>query len=325
MMKAIVHDRYGPPEVLRFEDLDQPRIGSRQVLIRVMAAAPNPWDWHFMRGEPYLVRLMTGLRRPRKPTVMGSDMAGVVEAVGEEVAGFQPGDEVYGFVGFGGFAELAAIDAGVLASKPANLSFEEAAAVPLAALTALQGLRDHGRIQAGHEVLINGAAGGVGTLAVQIAGAMGAKVTGVCSTRNVEMVRAIGADHVIDYTSQEVLATDRRYDIVLDNVGNHDWSDWWTVMAPGGRLVPVAGRQPLSNWLVPVPHSLRLSWTSLFGRPVDGFTAKPNAADLHYLTELIEQGLVRPVIQRIYSLDAAAEAMADLEEGHVSGKLVVKI
>jgi NADPH:quinone reductase-like Zn-dependent oxidoreductase len=138
-------------------------------------------------------------------------------------------------------------------------------------------------------------------------------------------VRAIGADQVIDYTSQEVFATDRRYDIVLDNVGNHDWSDWWTVMAPGGRLVPVAGRQPLSNWLVPVPHSLRLSWTSLFGRPVDGFTAKPNAADLHYLTELIEQGLVRPVIQRIYSLDAAAEAMADLEEGHVSGKLVVKI
>jgi NADPH:quinone reductase-like Zn-dependent oxidoreductase len=324
-MKAIVHHRYGSPAVLRFEEVATPRLGSGQVLVRVMAAAPNPWDWHFMRGEPYLVRLMTGLRRPRKPTVIGSDMAGVVEAVGEGVAGLGPGDEVYGFVGFGGFAELAAVDAGVLAPKPASLTFEEAAAVPLAALTALQGLRDHGRIRAGFDVLINGAAGGVGTFAVQIANALGANVTGVCSTRNVDMVRSIGADRVIDYTSQDVFDTDRRYDLVLDIVGNHDWTDWWRVMTPEGRLVPVAGRQPLSNWLVPVPHSLRRLWTSLFGKTVDGFTAKPSAADLRYLTELIEAGLVRPVIQRAYPLDAVPEAMTALEEGHVSGKLVVTV
>jgi NADPH:quinone reductase-like Zn-dependent oxidoreductase len=325
MMKAIVYDRYGSPEVLRFEDIDGPRVGPEQVLVRARAAAPNPWDWHFMRGEPYIVRALSGLRRPRKPTVPGSDLAGVVEVVGERVAGFEPGDEVYGFVGFGGFGELAAVDAEVLAPKPANISFEEAAAVPLAGLTALQGLRDHGRLRAGQKVLINGAAGGVGTFAVQIARALGAEVTGVCSTRNLEMVRSLGANRVVDYTSQDVFDTDERYDIVLDNVGNHDRPEWRKVMPTGGRFVPVSGRQPLSNWLVPVPHGLTLLWTSLLGKPVDGFTARPSADDLHYLTELIEQGLVRPVIQRSFSLDGVAEAMAELEEGHVSGKLVVTV
>jgi NADPH:quinone reductase-like Zn-dependent oxidoreductase len=325
MMKAMVYDRYGSPEVLRFEDIDAPQVGPDQVLVRVEAAAPNPWDWHFMRGEPYIVRLISGLRRPRKLTIPGSDLAGVVEAVGEGVAGFRPGDEVYGFVGFGGFAELAAVDTGVLAPKPAKLSFEEAAAVPLAALTALQGLRDHGRLRAGQKVLINGAAGGVGSFAVQIAAALGAEVTGVCSTRNLQMVRSIGAARVVDYTSQDVFDTDERYDLVLDNAGNHDRSEWWKVMSPGGRFVPVSGRQPLSNWLVPVPHSLTLLWTSLFGKPVDGFTAKPSADDLRFLTGMIEAGQVRPVIQRSFSLDGAPEAMALLEEGHVAGKLVVTV
>jgi NADPH:quinone reductase-like Zn-dependent oxidoreductase len=325
MMKAIVYDRYGAPEVLRFEDVDPPQMGPGQVLVRVVAAAPNPWDWHFMRGEPYLVRVLSGLRRPRKAMIPGSDVAGVVEKVGEAVAGFRPGDEVYGFVGFGGFAELLAADAAVLAPKPARLSFEEAAAVPLAALTALQGIRDHGKVRPGQQVIVNGAAGGVGTYAVQVARALGADVTGVCSTGNVEMVRSIGADRVVDYSRQDVFDTDQRYDIVLDNVGNHEWSEWWRIMSPQGRFVPVAGRQPLSNWLVPVPHSLRLLWTSLFGKAVDGFTAKPSKSDLIHLTGLIENGQVRPVIDRTYPLDDVTTAMAELEEGHVSGKLVVTV
>ena len=324
-MKAIVYERYGSPDVLRFEDVDPARPTADQVLVRVMAAAPNPWDWHFMRGEPYLARILSGLRRPRTQTIPGSDVAGVVEAVGEQVRGFRPGDEVYGFVGFGGFAELLAVDPDRLAPKPANLSFEQAAAVPLAALTALQGLRDHGRLKWGQKVMVNGAAGGVGTFAVQIARAMGAEVTGVTSTRNVEMVRSIGATRVVDYISQDMFDTDQRYDMVLDNVGNHDASDWRRVMTRGGVFVPVAGRQPISNWLVPVPHGLRLAWTSMLGRPEAGFTVKHAAGDLRFLTELIETGLITPVIDTKFSLDGVAEAMTVLEAGHVRGKLVVTV
>lgn len=324
-MKAIVYDRYGSPDVLRFEDVDQPQIGPDEVLVRVRAAAPNPWDWHFMRGEPYLVRLISGLRRPRKQTIPGSDAAGVVEAVGERVSGYQVGDEVFGFVGFGGFAELLAVDADVLAPKPAGLSFEESACVPLAALTALQGLRDHGRIRPGIEVMVNGAAGGVGTFAIQIARALGAEVTGVCSTRNVDLVRSIGATRVVDYTVEDVLEADQRYDLVLDNVGNHDHRDWRRVVSPDGVLVPVAGRQPISNWLVPVPHGLKRLWTSMLDRPVAGFTVKRSGDDLRYLTEMIETGLITPVIDKTYSLDGAAAAMIELECGHVRGKLVITV
>jgi NADPH:quinone reductase-like Zn-dependent oxidoreductase len=325
MVKAIVYDRYGSPDVLRFEDVDTPQVEADQVLVRIVAAAPNPWDWHFMRGEPYLVRLLSGLRRPKRQTIPGSDVAGVIEAVGERVSGFDVGDEVYGFVGFGGFAELLAVDATKVAPKPAGISFEEAAGVPLAALTALQGLRDHGRIEAGQKVLVNGAAGGVGTFAVQIAGALGAEVTGVCGTRNVDMVRSIGAARVVDYMREDAFDTDQRYDLVLDNVGNHDEAAWRRVMTPGGVFVPVSGRQPISNWLVPVPHGLKRLWTTMLGRPVAGFTVKRNGDDLRYLTELIETGLITTVVDKTYTLDGVAAAMTELEGGHVRGKLVVTI
>jgi NADPH:quinone reductase-like Zn-dependent oxidoreductase len=324
-MKAIVYDRYGSPEVLRFEDVDSPDVGVDQVLVRVLAAAPNPWDWHFMRGEPYLVRLLAGLRHPRKQTIPGSDAAGVVEAVGERVTEFAVGDEVYGFVGFGGFAELLVVDADKLAPKPTRITFEQAAVVPLAALTALQGLRDHGKIRAGQKVLVNGAAGGVGTFAVQIARALGAEVTGVCSTRNLEMVRSIGATRVMDYTTDDVFDTDQRYDLVLDTVGNHDARDWRRVMTPEAVFVPVAGRQPISNWLVPVPHGLKRLWTSMLSRPVTGFTVKRDGEDLRDLTEMIDADLITPVIDRTYTLDGVAAAMAELEGGHVRGKLVVTV
>lgn len=324
-MKAVVYDRYGSPEVLRFEDIDSPEVGADQVLVRVAAASPNPWDWHFMRGEPYLVRLLAGLRRPRKLTIPGSDMAGIVEAVGDRVQGFRSGDEVYGFVGFGGFAELLAVDSEMLAAKPAGVTFEQAAGVPLAALTALQGLRDHGKLRSGQRVLVNGAAGGVGTFAVQIGRALGAEVTGVCSTGNVDMVRSIGATRVVDYTREDVFDTDERYDVVLDNVGNHEEATWRRVMEPGGVFVPVSGRQPISNWLVPVPHGLKRLWTSMRGRPVAGFTVKRNGDDLRHLTEMIEAGLIKTVIDKTYSLDGAAEAMTELEGGHVRGKLVVTV
>jgi NADPH:quinone reductase-like Zn-dependent oxidoreductase len=324
-MKAIVYDRYGSPEVLRFEDVEPPRLGSHQVLVRVLAAAPNPWDWHFMRGEPFLVRILAGLRRPRRPTIPGSDMAGIVETVGEGVSRFRPGDEVYGFVGFGGFAELLAVDPDELALKPAGVTFDEASAVPLAALTALQGLRDHGRVRPGQKVLVNGAAGGVGTFAVQIARALGAEVTGVCSTGNVDMVRSIGADRVVDYTHQDVFQTEQRYHVIMDNVGNHDWSQWRRIMAPRGIFVPVAARQPISNWMVPVPPVLRLMWTRLLGKPVAGFTVERKTADLDYLSALIENGQLRPVIDRTYPLNDVSSAMAELEGGHVRGKLVVTV
>lgn len=324
-MKAMVYDRYGSPEVLRFEDVDTPQVEPGQVLVRVVAAAPNPWDWHFMRGEPYLVRLLAGLRRPRKQTIPGSDAAGVIEAVGERVTGFAVGDEVYGFVGFGGFAEWLAVDQEKVAPKPAGISFEEAAGVPLAALTALQGLRDHGKIRSGQSVLVNGAAGGVGTFAVQIARALGAEVTGVCSTGNVDMVRSIGAARVVDYKTGDVFDIDQRYDLVLDNAGNHDEAAWRRVMKPGGVLVPVAGRQPISNWLMPVPHGLKRLWTSMLGRPVAGFTVRRNGDDLRYLTEMIEAGLIKTVIDRSYTLDGVPSAMTELEGGHVRGKLVVTV
>jgi NADPH:quinone reductase-like Zn-dependent oxidoreductase len=325
MMKAIVYNRYGSPDVLRFEDVETPRVEADQVLVRIMAAAPNPWDWHFMRGEPYLVRLLAGLRRPRRPTIPGSDVAGVVEVVGEGVSDFEVGDEVYGFVGFGGFAESLAVDITKVAPMPAGISFEEAAGVPLAALTALQGLRDHGRIESGQKVLVNGAAGGVGTFAVQIARALGAEVTGVCSTRNVDMVRSIGAARVVDYTKEDVFDTGQRYDLVLDNAGNHDEAAWRRVMTSGGVFVPVAGRQPISNWLVPMPHGLKRLWTTMLGRPVAGFTVKRSGEDLRYLTGMIEAGLITTVVDKTYTLDGVAAAMTELEGGHVRGKLVVTI
>src|SRR5664279_3229027 len=248
-MKAIVYYNYGPPDVLKYEEIEKPTAGDDEVLVRVRAASVNPLDWHFMRGTPYFVRLMTGLRRP-KVTRLGVDVAGQVEAVGRNVTQFKPSDEVFGTCR-GAFAEYACTSESALVMKPDNVTLEQAASVPIAAFTALQGLRDKGQIQPGHRVLINGAAGGVGTFAVQIAKSFGADVTGVCSTRNVDMVRSLGADQVIDYTQQDFTKSGQRYDIVLDCVGNHSFSEWRRILNPKGIFVGVGAPPdaPLSRLL----------------------------------------------------------------------------
>lgn len=325
-MKAIVYNEYGSPDVLQFRDTDTPEVGDDEVLVDVVAGSPNPWDWHFMRGEPYVVRLISGLRRPRPGSVLGSDMAGRVAAAGKNVTRFQVGDAVFGFVGHGAFAEQVAAAEEVLAPKPADLTFEQAAAVPLAALTALQGLRDVGHIEPGHHVLINGASGGVGTYAVQIAKALGARVTGVCSTRNIDLVRSIGADHVIDYTREDVTKTPETYDLVLDNVGNHRLSEWRAVMSPTGAFVAVAGLQPMGLWLGPFAHRLKVAASArIWDQGFASFLAKPTPEDMLYLHDLLEKEAMVPIIERTYELAETAEAIARLEEGHVRGKLVIKV
>jgi NADPH:quinone reductase-like Zn-dependent oxidoreductase len=323
-MKAIVYDEYGSPDVLQFRDIEIPAVGDDEVLIDVHAASPNPWDWHFMRGEPYLVRLTSGRRKPRPDSVLGSDVAGRVAAVGQDVTRFRPGDEVFGFVGSGAFADHVSVPEKTLALKPANTTFEQAAAVPLAALTALVALRDHGRLEPGHRVIVNGASGGVGTFAVQIAKALGAEVTAVCSTKNVEMVRSIGADQVIDYTKENPTETGDRYDLVLDNVGNHRLAEWRRIMRPNGVFVAVAGREPMTLWLGPVAHWVKVLLASLIGsQRFTAFLVKVKHDDLDYLRELIEGGKVSPVIDRTFALSAAPEAIRLLEEGHVRGKVVI--
>jgi len=249
-MKAIVYDKYGAPdEVLELREIDKPAVSDDEVLVRVRAASANPYDWHMFRGLPYPMRMMTGLRKPKSRTVLGSDMAGQVEAVGKNVSQFRPGDEVYAEVGSGGFAEYVSVSEDSLALKPANLSFEQSAAVPMAAETALQGVRDKGNAQSGQKVLVNGASGGVGTFAVQIAKHFGAEVTGVCSTRNVDLVRSIGADHVVDYTQEDFMQGDQRFDLILDAVGNHSISEYRRVMTPRGTYGAFGGGG--GRWLGP--------------------------------------------------------------------------
>ena len=259
-MKAIVYHKYGSPDVLKCEEIEKPTAGDDEVLISVRAAAVNPLDWHFMRGEPYIIRAMTGLRTP-KATRLGHDLAGQVEAVGRNVTQFQPGDEVFG-AHSGAFAEYVCAYEKDLALKPANLTFEQAAAVPVAAFTALEGLRDKGRIQAGQKVLINGAAGGVGTFGVQIAKSFGADVTGVCSTRNMDMVRSIGADDVIDYTQEDFTQSGKRYDLMLDCLGNRSLSACRRVMSPRGNYVVVGG--PAGRWIGPLASLLKVLFLSPF-------------------------------------------------------------
>lgn len=324
-MKAIVYDEYGPPDVLEFRDVEVSAPKDNEVLVDVRAASPNPWDWHFMRGEPYVVRLIHGLRKPGPAAVLGSDMAGQVAAVGTKVTRFRPGDEVFGFVGHGAFAEQVTAPEAVLAYKPASATFEQAAAVPLAALTALQGLRDVGEIGSGSQVLINGASGGVGTYAVQIAKTLGAEVTAVTSARNTDLVRSIGADHVIDYTTQDVLRSGS-FDVVMDNVGNHRLSDWRPVIRPDGVFVAVAGLEPMGLWFGVFAHRLKVRWASLVGtQRFAGFLAQPTVEDMQLLHDLLEKGQIRPVIDRTYSLSETAAAMAYLEDGHVPGKLVITV
>ena len=327
-MRAIVYHRYGSPDdVLALTDIDKPMVKDNEVLVRVHAASVNPADWHLVRGKPYIARLQFGLRRP-KNTVPGCDVAGQVEAVGKNVTIFRPGDEVYGSPfgdGLGALADYVCISDDLLALKPANLSFEHAAAVPLAALTALQGLRDHGRIEPGHKVLIIGASGGVGTFAVQVAKSFGAEVTGVCSTRNVEMVRSIGADHVIDYTQEDFTESGQRYDLIFQSAGTRSPSDCRRVLTSKGTLVLSSGESH-GRWIGPVGRIIRARLLSLFvSQRMANLTMKPNKKDLQALNELVEAGKVTPVIDRTHLLAEVPEAIRYLEEGHAQGKVAITV
>lgn len=325
LMKAIVHHEYGSPDVLRLEDREKLLPNDDQVLIKVRAAAANPLDWHFMRGTPYLVRLDNGLGRP-KHIRLGVDVAGEVVAVGGKVTQFKPGDAVFGTAG-GAFAEYARASAARIVPKPADLTFEQAAAVPVAALTALQALRDKGRIAPGQKVLINGASGGVGTFAVQIAKAFGAEVTGVCSTRNVELVRSLGADHVIDYTREDFARGAQRYDLIMDNVGNRSLSHFRRVLKPDGTYVLVGGGGPdAGKWIGPFARVIRMLVLSPFtSQELVMLLADINRQDLLVLAELMDQKKVRPVIDRTYALSEVPEAIRYLETGRARGKVIITV
>jgi NADPH:quinone reductase-like Zn-dependent oxidoreductase len=323
-MKAIVRDAYGPPDVLELRDIDIPEIKDDEVLVRVHAAGVGRDVWHVMTGLPYPIRLAGyGFRAPKNP-VIGSDMAGVVEALGRNVSRFQPGDEVFG-IGKGSYAEYVCAREDKLAHKPVNLTFEQAAVVAIMGSTALQALRDHGKVRPGQEVLIIGASGGVGTYAVQIAKAFGAHVTGVCSTAKVEMVRSIGADHVIDYTREDFAEGDQRYDVILDIGGNSTLARLRRAFAPRGTLVIVGGEGG-GRWLGGTDRQLRAIMLSAFvGQKLGTFVNKENHEDLLVLKELIESGKVTPVIDRTYPLIEVPEAIRYLEEGHARGKVVVTV
>jgi len=321
-MKAIIHHKYGSPDVLELKDIDKPVVDDDTVLVRVRAASVNAFDWHIMRGLPYFVRMEAGLRKPKR-SVAGVDVAGHVEAGGKNVTQFQPGDEVFGQRG-GAFAEYVCAGENNFVLKPANLTFEQAAAVPMAGFTALQGLRDKGQLQPGQRVLINGAAGGVGTFAVQIAKAFGADVTGVCSTRNVDMARSIGADQVMDYTREDFTRSGQRYDLTLDIAGNRSLSDCRRVMAPNGILVLVGGE---GRRMGPILARLLAAvvWSRFASQKMLPFLAQRNKEDLIILKELIEAGKVTPVIDRTYPLSETPEAIRYLEEGHARGKVVITV
>jgi NADPH:quinone reductase-like Zn-dependent oxidoreductase len=325
-MRAIVQDVYGSADVLELRDVDRPSVGDDEVLVRVRAAGVEPGVWHLMTGEPYLVRAMGfGLRRPKVP-VRGRDLAGVVEAVGARVTRFHPGDEVYGTCESGSFAEYAVAREQRLASKPANVSFEQAAVAPISGVTALQALRDSGRVQPGQQVMVIGAAGGVGSFAVQIAKALGASVTGVCSTSKADLVRSLGADDVIDYTRDEIDRDGARYDAIIDTAGNRPLSLLRRAMRPRGTLVLVGGEHGGGRVFGGFDRQLRAPLVSMFvGQRLNGLIAKERAEDLEALTQLIESGAVKPVIERTYTLVEAPDAIRYLAEGHAAGKLVVTV
>ena len=323
-MKAIIQGRFGPPDVLQLADTDLPEVGADDVLVRVHAAALNPADWHILRGDPLVARLMgVGLTRP-KARVAGIDAAGVVEAAGASVRGLRNGDQVLGFFR-GAFAEYACAAADLVVPKPAGLTFEQAAAVPIAATTALRGIRDVGEVTAGQRVLVNGAGGGVGSYAVQIAAALGAEVTGVCSTRNAGLVRSIGAAHVVDYTTEDFTDGSPRYDVILDNVGNRTLSRLRRALAPAGTLVLNGGGAP-GHVLGPVAAMLRAV-------VVNGFVQErlrlipheQKREQLLTLTALIESGKLTPVLDRTYPLSDTAEGLRRVEQGHARGKVVITV
>jgi NADPH:quinone reductase-like Zn-dependent oxidoreductase len=316
-MKAFIYERYGPPEALRMAEVDEPSPDAGEVLVKVLAASVNAADWHVLRGKPLFSRATLGLLRP-KHKILGGDVAGQVEAIGSGVARFKPGDEVYANLldhGYGGFAEYVSVPVEVMASKPASLSFEEAAAVPMAAVTALQGLGRHGELQSTQKVLINGASGGVGSFAVQIAKAYGAEVTGVTSTRNLDLVRSLGADHVVDYTTTDVVGGGRRYDRILDTVGNRSVPDLRGALAEGGKAA-VTGFTSVARLL---GVSLR------GGKDIAQVQAHVTAKDLELLSELIEAGKVRPQIDRRYRFSEIPAAIAYLEQGRARAKVVIEV
>ena len=317
-MKAIVYSQYGPPDVLHLTEVNKPEPRDNEVLIKVYAASVNPADWHTMRAEPFLARLANGLLKPRNPR-LGADLAGQIEAVGGSVTEFRKGEEVFGSLtlgAMGSFAEYVCAHEDLLALKPARLTFEQAAAVPLAAFTALQGLRDKGWIQPGQKVLVNGASGGVGTFAVQIAKSYGTDVTGVCSTRNLDLVRSIGADHVIDYTQEDFTQTGQQYDLIFDAVGNRSISDYRRALSPNGTCA-VAGFTSMS---------LLFQHMFLGGKKIGLMeTARANKRDLMLIKDLLEAGKVVPVIDRTYPLGEVPEAIRYLEQGHARGKVVISV
>lgn len=323
-MKAIVYTEYGSPDVLQFTDIEKPTPKDDEVLVKIHAASANPADWHLMRAEPFLARLQNGLLKP-KQTRLGADLAGRVEAVGSKVTQFHVGDEVFGSMSLNNmstFAEYICATEDDIALKPANVSFEEAAAVPLAAFTALQGLRDKGQIRAGQKVLVNGASGGVGTFAVQIAKSYGTEVTGVCSTRNLDMVRSIGADHVIDYTREDFTKNGQQYDLIYDAVGNRTISDYKRALKPQG-ICAIAG---FTNLRLLFGHMILGPLRQRDGKQVGLMkTAEANKKDLLILKELLEAGKIKPVIDRSYPLSQTAEAIGYLETGHARGKVIVTV
>ena len=317
-MRAIVYTRYGPPDVLQIKAVEKPTPQDNEVLLRILAASVNAYDWHFLTADIFLIRLMGGGLLKPKNTRLGADIAGRVEAVGRNVTQFQPGDEVFGMTQ-GGFAEYACAPENTLALKPSNLSFEEAAAIPMAAITALQGLRDTGQIQPGQKVLINGASGGVGTFAVQIAKSFGAEVTAVCSTRNLEMARSIGADHVIDYTKENFTRTGQQYDLIFAANGYHSLAAYKRALTPRGIYVMAGGT------MAQIFQAMLMgSWLSeTGGKKMGAVMAKRNQKDLAILKELVEAGKVVPVIDRRYPFSEAAEALRYLGQGHARGKVVI--
>jgi len=322
-MKAIVYTKYGAPDVLELKEVEKPTPKDDEVLVKVHAVSANAADLHLLRGDPFLFRLMSGLLKP-KNTILGADIAGRVEAVGKNVKEFQPGDEVFGDIsacGRGGFAEYVCARENALVLKPACLTFEQAAAVPMAAVTALQGLRDKGQIQPGQKVLINGASGGVGTFAVQIAKSFGAEVTAVCSTRNVAMARSIGADHVIDYTQEDFTKNGQRYDLILAANGYHPISAYKRALSPKGMYVMTGGSGAQMFQAMLLGPLISMTGSKKMGN----LLAKPNQKDLVFVKELLEASKVVPVIDRLYTLSEVPEAIRYLEEGHAKGKVVITV
>jgi NADPH:quinone reductase-like Zn-dependent oxidoreductase len=323
-MKSIVQDTYGSADVLELRDVDRPEVGADEVLVRVSAAGVDRGVWHLMVGLPYPIRLAGyGVRAPKRANP-GMDVAGVVESVGKDVTRFAPGDEVFG-VGRSTFAEYAVAAEKKLAPKPAGLTFEQAAAVPISGLTALQAVRDQGQVKAGQKVLVIGASGGVGTYAVQLAKAFGAEVTGVCSSTKVDLVRSLGADHVVDYTAEDFMKLEGEYDVILDIGGNSKLARLRRTLSPTGTLVFVGGETG-GKWLGGMQRQIGASLISLIARQnLKMFVSKENHEDLLTLTELIEAGKVTPAVERTYPLSEAAKAIRHMEEGHARGKLVITV